>query len=91
MKKMALIGFSIENVDPCSICLEDMNAIADVCMADCGHCFHKNCTGSERELNFDKCPICRRDIDNTFSLSEEEVHSLNYSSSSSGTMSKLYL
>jgi hypothetical protein len=63
----------------CPICLDEIDAVKNRVVTECGHCFHSACLIKHAILNNVACPLCRTDLAD---IPEEESSSYYYSSDS---------
>lgn len=49
----------LEELDPCSICLEEMDTTKLIVRGPCGHCFHKACIYKWALRRRPNCPLCK--------------------------------
>ena len=62
-----------EDVDPCSICLNEYEEGEEICWShnkNCDHVFHRKCI-TEWLVRHDECPICRQDFLSLNDLDDE--------------------
>jgi hypothetical protein len=60
-------------IECCSMCLEEMEKPCECTKLPCGHTFHTNCISQLRDSSINnKCPLCRADLPP--GTLEEEVH-----------------
>ena len=65
-------GMGKRRIDPCSICLEDMQGEDDtqVVSLACSHTFHRRCLDELVNSGSRTCPLCRTDLDGAGSVEE---------------------
>lgn len=52
------------NLDPCSVCLEEMTSDQLICKLECGHFYHKDCILAWlNKTQKNNCPICRKNVE----------------------------
>lgn len=71
-----------DNIDTCSICLNQARKTRGVTSLLCGHTFHKKCIDLWKVKGGMTCPMCRKNIDETkfkviLTIENTQTHQIN--------------